>query len=286
VPDVFIATATVLPRPDEDDEPLRQALARRGVVAETRAWDDRDVPWGTARACVIRSTWNYVQRHEQFLLWAERCAALTRLVNSLEVVQWNVHKGYLVELAERGLPVVPTSLVRRGQSASLETLAGAAPEVVIKPAVSAGSLHTLRIVRADFAEGQRQLDELAAGRDVLVQPYFRSVEGYGERALVWIAGALTHAVRKHPRFAGDRQEVSEAMPIASDERELAERLVAFAPGPLLYARIDLARDEHGRPHLMELELIEPTLFLSRSPVALERLADAIAHVAHPGHVGG
>jgi hypothetical protein len=208
------------------------------------------------------------------------------------VVRWNSHKGYLTELARAGLAVVPTRLVRRGQAAGggadLTALAAAWDQVVIKPAVSAGSFRTLRVGRADRARGQAHLDLVCADQDALVQPYLSSVEGYGERALVWIDGALTHAVRKSARFAGDPQRVSDAVAIAPDEAALAERILAHvqaagpgqvgstpAPAPLLYARVDLARDADGRPCLMELELIEPSLFLTRSPEALARLAAAI-----------
>lgn len=277
---MILATASRLPRADEDDHPLRAALAARGLSAETRAWDDPLVDWGAARACVIRSTWNYVRHHDAFLGWADRCAAVTRLWNPSAIVRWNSHKRYLLELAEAGLSVVPTRLVTRGDDPRLAAHLGAAgwDTMVIKPAVSAGSFATVRVARGDVATaGQAHLDALlAAGQDVLVQPFLSSVDGYGERALVWIDGALTHAVRKSPRFAGDPQRISEAVPIAPDESVLAEAILAVAARePLLYDRVDLARDERGRPCLMELELIEPSLFLDRAPAALERLAAAI-----------
>ena len=282
--DVFLASASQLPRTDEDDQPLRAALAAAGLTAATRAWDDPTVDWAGARACVIRSTWNYVRHHDAFLAWAARCAGLTALANPLPVVRWNSHKRYLVELLQDALPVVPTRLVPRGQPADLAALVAGwdAGEVVIKPAVSAGSFRTLRVARDDLARGQAHLDLVLADQDALVQPYQRSVADYGERALVWIDGALTHAVRKSPRFAGDPQRVSDAVAIAPDEARIAEEILARVAtrlsthvAPLLYARVDLARGEDGRPLLMELELIEPSLFLVRSPPALDRLVAAI-----------
>jgi hypothetical protein len=273
--DVILATASQLPRPDDDDPLLRGALAAAGVAAETRAWDDAAVEWGGARACVIRSTWNYVRHADAFLAWAARCAAATALWNPLPIVRWNSHKRYLVELAQAGLSVVPTRLAPRGRAADLEQLAGDWDEVVIKPAISAGSYRTLRVARRDRARGQAHLELVLADEDALVQPFLPSVEGYGERALIWIDGALTHAVRKSPRFAGEPQRVSDAAAIASDEASLATAILARVPGPLLYARVDLARDADGHPCLMELELIEPSLFLDRSPAALDRLAAAI-----------
>jgi len=276
--DVILVTASRLPRPDGDDLPLRTALAALGVRAETRAWDDPAVDWASTRVAVIRSTWNYVQNYEAYREWLERCASVTRLWNPLPVVRWNIHKAYLSELASRGLPVVPTVLVPRGSGAVLTDLAGEWTDVVIKPAVSAGSFQTVRVGRDRFGEGQRHLEQVGATRDMMVQPYLESVDGYGERACVWIDGAFTHAVRKAPRFAGDRQQVSETLPLADDEREIGEAMLAAVPGPVLYARVDLARDSTGRPCLMELELIEPSLFLDRAPAACARLAEAIARL--------
>lgn len=240
-----------------------------------RAWDDPTVDWGAARACVLKSTWNYVHHYPAFLDWVDRCAAATALWNPAPVVRWNGHKRYLVELAERGLPVVPTRLAARGSAASLAALAGDWPEVVVKPAVSAGSFGTMRVSRAELSRGQAHLDALGVERDMMVQPYFPSVEGHGERALIWLDGAFTHEVRKSPRFAGERARISEALPVGAEEQAVAEQVLAAAPGPLLYARVDLARDERGRPHLMELEVIEPALSLDRHPPAAARLAAAI-----------
>ena len=141
----------------------------------------------------------------------------------------------------------------------------------------------MRVARPDFATtGQAHLEAILAGAgEALVQPYVTAVEGPGERALVWIDGVLTHAVRKSRRFAGEPQQISDAaVPIARDEAAAAEAILAAAvSGPLLYARIDLVRDDRGRPCLMELELIEPSLFLDRSPTAATRLARAIRRVS-------
>jgi glutathione synthase/RimK-type ligase-like ATP-grasp enzyme len=255
---------------------LLAALAAAGVRAEVRAWDDPGADWASARACLLRSTWNYVRHYPEFLAWIDRCAAGTRLWNPAPVVRWNSHKGYLTELGARGLPVVPTRLVRRGERARLEALAADWPALVVKPAVGAGSFQALRVSRAELARGQAHLDANLPERDMLVQPYFPGVEAHGERALVWIDGAFTHEVRKSPRFAGDGADISAALPVGAEEQAVAEQILAAAPGPLLYARVDLVRDGDGRPHLMELELVEPSLFIDRFAPGARRLAQAIA----------
>jgi hypothetical protein len=153
----------------------------------------------------------------------------------------------------------------------------------VKPAVSAGSYGTIRVRgREAVAAGEQHLRQFVSERDMLVQQYQPSVAGHGERCLIWLAGAFTHAVRKTARFAGDEERVStEAVPIEADERVLAERVLALAPGPLLYARVDLVRDERGHPQLMELELIEPSLFFDQQPGTADRMARSVAHLMSP-----
>jgi hypothetical protein len=278
--DVALATCAPLPEPDLDEPLLCAALERAGIRARVLAWDDRAAPFAAARLTVLRSTWNYPHRPADFLRWA---AALgPRLLNPPPVVRWNTHKSYLDDLARAGLPVVPTRILRRGSSAVLGSLLADAgwPTVVVKPAISAGSLHTRRMARDELGSHQAWLEAMVAERDMMVQPYLDSVEGYGERAIVAIDGELTHAVRKSPRFAGGEEHVSAAVPLRPEERRFARAALDLAqarfPEPrLLYGRVDVARDARGELVLMELELVEPSLFLLQCPAALERFVGAI-----------
>lgn len=275
--DVALVTCANLPEPDFDAEPLCRSFEAAGIEAEIRAWDDPAASWSDAGISVLRSCWNYPRQVDRFLAWAERTARVTALWNPVEVVRWNVHKGYLLELERAGVPVTPTVLVRRGAEPGLGALmAGRGWErAVVKPAVSAASWRTIRVDRATADEGDRHLREITRERDALVQPYLQSVEGHGERALVWIDGELTHAVRKSPRFAGGDESVSEAVAISPSEADVAEQAVAAVGRPLLYARIDVAPGPGGSPCVMELELIEPSLFFPQCPDACERFVRAV-----------
>lgn len=266
-----LVTATRLSRPDDDEPLLLAALRARGVDVELAAWDDPAVRWGSYDAAVVRSTWNYVHARDRFVAWARDTAKVTCLFNPASVLEWNSEKSYLLRFAERGIATVPTVLVPRGSAVSLRELVPWA-EVVIKPRVSAGSFETYRTARID---GDALLARCAAERDVLVQPYVRSVEGHGERSLVFLGGTLTHAIRKSPRFDSDDESVR-AVPIEDDERCFATEVLAAVDEPLLYARVDLARADDGTPLLMELELVEPSLFLRHDAAALERFADLLA----------
>jgi hypothetical protein len=275
--DVAIASCHTLPKVDRDEAPLLGALRAAGLRVEVRAWDDPTADFSSARLTLLRSTWNYTERPERFAEWLERTAAASALWNPLPVVRWNLHKGYLLELARAGVPVTPTHLVPRGSAERLADIAAARgwSDVVVKPAVSAGSRLTLRAGAAS-ERGAAHLRALVARQDALVQPYLPAVEGYGERALIFIDGELTHAVRKGRRFAGDAESVTGPFVVSGDEAALAHVALAAAPAPFLYARVDLAPDADGSPVLMELELIEPSLFFEHGPRALERLVGAIA----------
>lgn len=277
--ELHVATCRPLPEPDPDEPLLLAALAARGVETRLAAWNDASEDWDAAGATVIRSTWDYVHRPDAFLAWAERVARAGPLWNPLKLIGANVHKGYLVELARRGVPVTPTWLVKRGASVELgrELDARRWADVVIKPAIGAASFRTRRFTRSELADAAEHLSGLLVDRDALVQPYLRSVEDHGERALVWIDGEFTHAVRKSPRWSGQDESVSPALALEPEERELGESALRGLEHELLYARVDVARDEHGAPLVMELELIEPSLFLAQHPPALARLADALAH---------
>ena len=277
--DVALASCRVLPEPDHDQALLEAALAARGLRAATLAWDDPAVDWAGTRMVVLRSTWNYPLHAHEFLRWLDRTAAVAPVWNPPRVVHANIHKSYLLDLERRGVPVVPTRLLRHGARVTLREVAAGWPRVVVKPAVSAASLDTILVEERNWEEGEAHLRDLVAARDVLVQPYLPSVEDAGERALMLIDGALTHAVRKEPRFSAQDESVSAALPLESDERRVAQAALATVAPPLLYGRVDVAPGPDGGLVVMELELIEPSLFLAQHPPALERFADAVLRAA-------
>jgi glutathione synthase/RimK-type ligase-like ATP-grasp enzyme len=269
--DVALASCVNLPDPDDDMEPLLGALRAAGLSAEVLAWDDPGADFAQATMTLLRSTWNYPERPDDFRAWVARTAAVSNLWNRPDVVRWNVHKGYLLDLERRDVPVVPTELVARASGETLEAIAAKRGwnDLVVKPAISAGSRGTMRVREETRPRGEDHLRKLLRDGDALVQPYVASVEGHGERSMVWIDGEVTHAVRKSPRFPGDPESTT-PVPVGQDERELALRAVDAVPFPLLYARVDMARDDRGVPRVMELELIEPSLFFPHSPVGLAR----------------
>ena len=192
-----VATCRPLPEPDVDEGSLLAALRARGIDVRLAAWNDPEEQWSEPVPTVIRSTWDYIHDLRAFRAWIERASSAAPLWNPSRIVLENLHKGYLLALDQRGIDIVPTALVTSGSGTRLVDVLRARrwDDVVVKPAVGAGSFGTLRFRADEHAAGERHFASLVCEGDVLVQPYERSVEGHGERALVWIDGEFTHAVR-------------------------------------------------------------------------------------------
>jgi hypothetical protein len=242
-------------------------------------WDDPGVDWAAFALVVVRSTWDYVARRDAFLDWAR---TVPHLANPADVLAWNTDKRYLALLGDAGLPVVATTFLDPG-----EPLTGALDgEVVVKPAVSAGSIDTERHAAAGAAaEHVARLHD--AGRTAMVQPYVAGVDEAGETALLYVDGRFSHAIRKGPMLVEGRatqdglyvlEDIRAREPSAA-ELDVGERVMTYVRerfGSLLYARVDLLPGVGGEPVLVELELTEPSLFLDHDEAAADRLAAAIA----------
>jgi O-ureido-D-serine cyclo-ligase len=284
---------------DEDMPPLAAALARNGARVSTPSWDDANVDWSQFDVAVLRSTWDYVDRIDEFLAWVERCARQTRLANAPGVVRWNTDKHYLADLARTGVPVVPTRFVEPASDAgaALAAFLAAGPdalsvgmpvrfaEFVVKPSIGAGSRDTARYRCEDAARARAHLGRLVeSGRSAMLQPYLPHVDEHGETAVIYLRGRYSHAIRKGPLLrVGDPLVAGlfAAEQIEAREPDAAERQVAAAAfgaipfDPPLYARIDLIREPGGAPVVLELELTEPSMFFAHAPGAAARLAAAI-----------
>jgi glutathione synthase/RimK-type ligase-like ATP-grasp enzyme len=271
---IALVTCAAHPLLDADDRPLVPALRALGAEITIARWDDEAVDWRGFDAAVVRNTWDYHERRDEYVAWADRAGAATRLHNPAGVLRWNTHKGYLRELAARGVPIVDTVWHDAGAPFDVRAIMSARgwSRVVVKPAVSAGARHTYLIGDHD------PLPEFDPTRDLMVQPYLPTVTTHGERSLIFLGGELSHAIRKHPALTTNKAEGGEPLvDIADDERALAAAVLAAVPhpAPLLYARVDMLRADDGTLRLMELEVTEPRLFFTACPPAVDRLSRAI-----------
>lgn len=283
---IALATCVALSDGFEDDRPLAQALGAQFVV-----WDSPEVDWDRFDLVVVRSPWDYTLKREAFLDWAYSLGE--KLQNRPEVLRWNSDKRYLADLAEAGLPVVSTDFV--GPNDAIPDLDG---EVVVKPTISAGARDTGRFSSCAHAGALSLVARLREeGRTAMVQPYLPAVEAHGETAIVFFAGELSHVLRKGAVLAADEEAPireegvctaavmwDPGLVVAGEaddpERELARRVMAHLAerfgAPPLYARVDMLPGPDGAPVLLELEAVEPCLYLRTAPGSAERLAGRIA----------
>lgn len=278
MPTIALTTAIDSCALDHDLAPLADACVRAGIDPVIVAWDDSTVSWARFDAIVLRSTWDYTQRLPAFLEWCEHEAVRARLINPPDVVRWNVDKRYLGELAAAGVPVIASHYLAPGTDIHFPDH----DEFVIKPCVGAGARGARRF-RADEVDQAithaRQL--LASGVHALVQPYLQQVDQAGETALLFYDGRFSHAIRKGPLLHSGAYD---ATPAATDitsreassaELETAKRVLEALPFDLpLYARVDLLPSADG-PQLLELELVEPSMFFAHADGAADRFVAAL-----------
>ncbi len=266
-----------------DDHLLQSALERRGFTSERVDWARSDVDWSRFGCAVFRTTWDYVERHAQFTAWIEHNRVRTRLCNDAETLLWNMDKHYLADLETKGIAIVPSRFIERGTPTSLRALLDESGwvEAVIKPCISGGARHTYR-VRADNAdELEPVVRSLLASEALILQPFLNRVTETGEDTLMVFNGRYSHAVRKLPKAGDFRVQddhggtVHDRKP-SEEQIDLAERAVAAAPQVPAYGRVDLVRDDRDNWVVMELELIEPELWLRNHPPSADTFAGAIA----------
>ncbi len=268
--DIALVTCADYPNLHPEDAFLIQALDSVGLSSRPRIWDDAGAP-DPSRGWLMRTAWDYTAKSEEFLKWLKTLPA-DRCWNSPSLMAWNVHKRYLQDLETCGCSIVPTELFYRGSQPKLTPRNG---RWVAKPAISAGSRGA---IHGDWSSVEHHLHELLKDNDVLVQPYFEGVETYRERSLVFVDGQFQHAVSRtiallegrgidhiHPRVEPTPAELNCALKVIASLKELP-----------LYARVDLIPDTQGHPVLLELEIIEPQLFLLEAPETAQVIATALA----------
>jgi glutathione synthase/RimK-type ligase-like ATP-grasp enzyme len=260
---------------DSDSDVLLPALEALGAQAEPAVWTDADLDLSRFDAAVLRSTWDYHERAAEFREWVARAATQTELWNRPGTVAWNMDKRYLRELEQAGVPVVPTLWADGGDDVERPLRERGWSEVVVKPAVDLGARNLLRTDAAGAA-----LEVRGRAGHLLVQPYLPSLEAEGELSLAFVDGELLHAVRKSPAAGDFRVQPqyggsAEVVEPAAEQVEVARRALGCAPEPWLYARVDMVHGLEGRPCVIELELIEPLLFLAHSPGSADVFARAI-----------
>jgi glutathione synthase/RimK-type ligase-like ATP-grasp enzyme len=280
-----------------DDRLLGDALRALGLSSVRVDWNRSDVDWSTFRCAMFRTTWNYFTKFPDFVAWLARVEGQTRILNVPSIVRWNWDKHYFADLEAQGIPVVPSRYIERGEARTLGDLLEETgwEDAIVKPCVSGGAYHTYRIHRGNAAEVDAAVRGLLDDGALLLQPFQDDIVRTGEDTLMVLGGRYTHAVRKKAK-AGDFRVQDDfggtvhRLEPTLEQKELAERAMAACargarPAPV-YGRVDMVRGNDGRYTVMELELIEPELWLRYHPPAADVLAEAIARALEHGPEAG
>jgi glutathione synthase/RimK-type ligase-like ATP-grasp enzyme len=279
---IAIATFDQLPRLSPDDQLLLHELKRIGVSVEPVIWSDQVVDWTRFTSVVIRSCWDYHHHHESFLKWLSRLENLgITVLNRPSLIRWNLDKIYLKEIEAKGFPIAPTIWLDRSSPTDLPSLLRMRDwrRLVIKPRISASGFHTMRIGPEINPEDSARFDHTMRASGGMVQQYLEAIETEGEWSLIFFNKEYSHAVLKRPQSGEFRVQAEHggATIVASPPSayiEVAQEVVNSIDGTLLFARVD-GVPVAGRFTLMELELIEPYLFLDTAKSAAKNFADAI-----------
>lgn len=292
-PRVALVISEEHPILNQNNDVLIEALANLGVEASTQLWTDKSVDWSNFDLAVLRSTWDYGSRGQEFLEWA---ASVPNLVNPASALEWNTDKEYLKTMADMGIPTVRTVWLdpaRHFSSQAIHTRLPAFGDFVIKPTVSAGSQGVARYQEATAKARTTAINQVAdmlkAGNHVMIQPYLSKVDKEGETSVVFFDGEYSHSFLKGAMLergtAPSEIYVEEELKagaadvayieVAKQALEAARQILKFE-GQFLYARVDMLPGEEGQPLLLEVELVEPRLFIRRHPGAVERFAKVIA----------
>ncbi len=271
-----------------EDNLLREALEGRNFSVDRISWSRSNHDWGQYDCAVIRSTWDYFDRFAEFCRWFEQTSQETQIVNDPSIIRWNLDKRYLLELARAEVPIVPTTLLEKGRDFQLAPWIEANGEGIIKPTVSGGARHTYRLTNQNIETVQKTFSALIQQESFLLQPFIPEITSIGEVSFIVLGGRFSHAVRKVPKAGDFRVQddfggtVEPYTPI-DDDLSFAETTVSRCSTlhngkTPAYARVDAVKTETQRgPEwlLMELELIEPELWLRTNADSKNKLADAV-----------
>ncbi len=265
-----------------EDRLLKEALERKGLRVHRTDWTNEDFDLDTTRSAIFRSTWDYTERYNEFLQFIHTISAKTCVINPASIILWNLDKHYLQDLMQRGVSIPETIYIEKDAETDLRQLFTKHPfsEAILKPAMSAGARHTYRLNEQNLTEHESLFQQLIRSEAMMLQPFLSSVMTDGEKTLVVIGGRYTHAVIKKAKkgdfrvqddFGGTVHRYSPT----NEEIAFAEHAVSVCDPLPAYARVDILRNDEGKPVVSELEMIEPELWFRFHPAAADSLADVI-----------
>ena len=265
-----------------EQELLKSAFESQGLKVDITYWDNPSYEWQQTKSVLFRTVWDYFERFDEFWEWLEQVKTKTRLINSYELIKWNIDKHYLNDLKNNGIQVVPTYFADRGNNISLQEIANLNDwkHIVIKPAISASAFNTYKITNDEIEQKEQLFHELLQTHDMLVQPFFPTISELGEASLMVFGGKFTHAILKKAKAGDFRVQddfggtVHDYNP-TQEEIKFAEKVFQSCTSLPIYGRVDIVWDSNKHIYLSELEIIEPELWIRNRPESANKIAEAV-----------
>lgn len=263
------------------DKLLFEPLKTLGWIAEEISWRNEKVNWSDFEAVIVRSTWDYQNDLEKFKIVLEKINSVSHLENDLELMKWNMNKNYLFDLEQKGVRIVETIWEKKFNSETalkyFEKLN--TDEIIIKPNISANADNTFRLTKEKLYDNISELEKIFEAKEFMVQPFLNNIVDEGEYSLFFFNGGFSHSVLKKPKekdfrvqeeHGGDIQPITAPAEIVLVAENIIKKLFTIP----LYGRVDLVRTKNNEFALMELELIEPSLYLNKDEKSPFRFAKA------------
>lgn len=265
-----------------EQELLKSAFEAQGLKVDITYWDNPSYEWQQTKSVLFRTVWDYFERFDEFWEWLEQVKTKTRLINSYELIKWNIDKHYLRDLKNNDIQVVPTYFADRGNNISLQEIANLNDwkHIVIKPAISASAFNTYKITNDEIEQKEQLFHELLQTHDMLVQPFFPTISELGEASLMVFGGKFTHAILKKAKAGDFRVQddfggtVHDYNP-TQEEIKFAEKVFQSCTSLPIYGRVDIVWDSNKHIYLSELEIIEPELWIRNRPESANKIAEAV-----------
>ena len=265
-----------------EQELLKSAFEAQGLKVDIAYWDNPTYEWQETKSVFFRTIWDYFERFDEFWEWLEQVKTKTRLINSYELIKWNIDKHYLKDLSSWGIETVPTYFADKGCNMKLHEIAkrNQWKDLVIKPAISASAFKTYKILANEIQANEKLFNSLVQERNMLVQPYFETITQLGEASMMVFDGKFTHAILKKAQPGDFRVQddfggtVHNYIPTKA-EINFAEKVFETCKTKPVYGRVDIVWDNDKNFYLSELEIIEPELWIRNYPKCAERIAEAV-----------
>jgi len=261
---------------------LLKALEKHGLSVIRKDWADPDFDWGSTKCAIFRSTWDYFDRFEEFETWLENVEGETMFINPISQIKWNIDKHYLSELADKGIRIVQTVFIKKGETDSLSSLIRKTgwEDVILKPTVAGAARHTYKLNTENITDHESIFSELIAKEDMMLQPFQHSIVTKGEVSFMMMGGKFTHAILKKAKSGDFRVQDDfegtvhnyEAIP---EEIYFAESVIKACEPLPFYGRVDVMWDNDDERAVSEVELIEPELWFREFPEAADVLGGEI-----------